>query len=125
MSEPDELKIEDLQKELDKLFAKFKEFGYREFMRKAQQACGAIEKDKSKIPHVRKLQMQMPRVENGNVQFGDDWVGLFLRGDACFGFATHLAKALETKDIDPVAKIVLYNLLELLEDTNETKQLRV
>lgn len=25
-----------------------------------------------------------PRVETGPVQFGDDWPGLFIRGDNCF-----------------------------------------
>lgn len=28
-----------------------------------------------------------PRVETGTVQFGEDWPGLFIRGDACFAWA--------------------------------------
>jgi hypothetical protein len=31
--------------------------------------------------HIRKLPAQEPRVETGPVQFGDDWPGLFIRGD--------------------------------------------
>lgn len=36
-----------------------------------------------------------PRVESGAVQFGDDWPGLFLRGDNAFNLATQIAQ-LET-----------------------------
>lgn len=33
---------------------------------------------------VRLIQGQELRVETGAVQFGDDWPGLFIRGDMCF-----------------------------------------
>lgn len=35
----------------------------------------------SKPPLIRKLPAQEARVETGAVQFGDDWPGIFIRGD--------------------------------------------
>ncbi len=35
---------------------------------------------------IRKLPGQEERVETGPVQFGEDWPGLFIRGDTCFHF---------------------------------------
>lgn len=69
---------------------------------------------------VRYLPKQEPRVETGNVQFGDDWTGLFLRGDTCAGFVMDLQTVLEG-DIDPIIKIRLKYLLELLQGTNESR----
>lgn len=36
---------------------------------------------------VRRLPEVENRVETGAVQFGDDWPGLFVRGDDCFALA--------------------------------------
>ncbi len=37
------------------------------------------------MPDTRELPEQSPRVETGNVRFGDDWTGVFIRGDqACY-----------------------------------------
>jgi len=58
---------------------------------------------------VRYLPKQEPRVETGNVQFGDDWMGLFLRGDTCAGFLMDLQTVLEG-DVDPIVKIHLQYL---------------
>jgi hypothetical protein len=33
-----------------------------------------------------------PRVESGPVQFGNDWPGLFIRGDDCFGLANAISE---------------------------------
>ena len=67
--------------------------------------------------NVRYLPTQEPRVETGNVQFGDDWRGLFLRGDTCLGFSVSLRIALEHKD--PVTNANLERLLELLQGAKE------
>lgn len=40
------------------------------------------------IPHDRKT---LGRVETGSVQFGEDWPGLFVRGDNCMGYAMNVA----------------------------------
>ena len=42
------------------------------------------ERDIQLIPH------EGPRVETGAVQFGDDWPGLFIRGDNAFALAMHI-----------------------------------
>ena len=35
---------------------------------------------------IRHLPAQDSRVETGSVQFGDDWPGVFIRGDSAFWF---------------------------------------
>lgn len=39
---------------------------------------------------VRKFDAQVERVESGAIQFGDDWPGLFLRGDESFNIAMNI-----------------------------------
>ena len=72
---------------------------------------------------VRILPKQEPRVETGTIQFGDDWQGLFIRGDNCFGYTADLQMIIEdsTLDISPITKLRLESLLELLKDTKEVK----
>lgn len=38
------------------------------------------------------------RVESGAIQFGDDWPGLFLRGDDAFGLALNMKTVWHTLD---------------------------
>lgn len=62
----------------------------------------------------------MPRIETGVVQFGDDWPGIFIRGDNAFGMAMSLKAVREAlKNLPPgPAKAfglpTLENLIELL-----------
>lgn len=37
----------------------------------------------------------MARVESGVLQFGDDWPGVFFRGDTAIGFAVQLQRAID------------------------------
>lgn len=67
---------------------------------------------------VRYLPKQEPRVETGNVQFGDDWRGLFLRGDYCADLLVKLSKLLN-KDITPIEKELIYEFHEMLKHTRE------
>ncbi|RDL44668.1 hypothetical protein DN730_09795 [Marinomonas piezotolerans] len=56
----------------------------------------------------------MQRVETGAVQFGDDWPGVFIRGDN----AAHYSMAIDgllRGEIDPIALGVLSGLNELLK----------
>ncbi len=46
----------------------------------------------------RQLPAQEERVETGAVQFGDDWPGIFIRGDNAFAFAM----AIEFMDGSPL-----------------------
>lgn len=67
------------------------------------------------------------RIETGPVQFGDDWRGIFIRGDDCFEYVYVLKAALEKFDskMDPFAsresltRIYLQGLIDLLESSNE------
>lgn len=69
-----------------------------------------------KSDDVRHIEKQEPRVETGAVQFGDDWPGLFIRGDNCFMFSVSLGKMLrgEAGEMD---KNVLKGLLHDLDST--------
>ena len=64
----------------------------------------------------------MTRVETGPVQFGDDWVGVFLRGDDAAVYAKAIeALALHDKT-DPMALLDLGGLWKILQTC---KQVRV
>jgi hypothetical protein len=50
------------------------------------------------------------RCEGGVLQFGDDWPGVFFRGDTAFAFGMHLKTLLEGH-VDPIGRAVLEGLL--------------
>ena len=58
---------------------------------------------------IRHFPEQDSRVECGPVQFGDDWPGVFLRGDHALHYAMTLECALDAI-ADPFAKAVLRGL---------------
>jgi hypothetical protein len=47
------------------------------------------------MDYMRELPDQRPRVETGPVKFGDDWPGLFIRGDQCIELREVLQGALD------------------------------
>jgi hypothetical protein len=53
------------------------------------------------------------------MKFGDDWRGLFIRGDSAFNFAMHLEHVLGVHYSGPICHAVLQELLALLQGTNE------
>ncbi len=60
---------------------------------------------------------QEERVETGPIQFGDDWPGIFIRGDNAGNFAYNLGVLLEEIDTDKVNSMslaVIYGLRETL-----------
>lgn len=59
------------------------------------------------------------RPESEAMKFGDDWRGVFIRGDNAFGYAMDLRHVLDTCEIDTLTKIGLKNLLELLASSDE------
>jgi hypothetical protein len=63
---------------------------------------------------VRNLQQEIPRVETGPIQFGDDWPGVFIRGDACAYYNLLLAEILNKTDLNPITKFQLSGLQKLL-----------
>lgn len=58
------------------------------------------------------------RVESGPVRFGDDWAGLWLRGDNCLAYALAL-RALKADKADAFAVAGVDGLITALESTNE------
>lgn len=63
----------------------------------------------------------MSRPETGPMQFGDDWPGVFIRGDNCFHFALELdqaIKVLEKADYPPFRAATLKSLLFTLISSN-------
>lgn len=65
----------------------------------------------------------MSRIETGPIQFGDDWPGLFIRGDNAIGYALQLQLLLDVLATDPapelvIAVAVLRGLLSDLESCN-------
>lgn len=59
------------------------------------------------IPH------ESYRVETGPVQFGDDWPGIFIRGDSAFAYGIALAQ-LARNPRDAIAAAQVRNLADLL-----------
>ena len=74
---------------------------------------------------VRKLPPQAPRVESGPTRFGDDWCGVFLRGDTAAYYAMTLRQVLHPngEDVDAMtgalARVQLRGLLRILEASDE------
>ena len=59
----------------------------------------------------------MKRVETGAVQFGDDWPGVFIRGDNAAYYSITI-DGLLSGEIDPIALGALSGLNELLKSSN-------
>lgn len=66
------------------------------------------------------------RPENGPMQFGKDWPGLFIRGDSAFGYSqsirtildlTEMELSEETETDRVMSRAVLKDLLEILKQT--------
>ena len=74
------------------------------------------------MPDIRHLPAVTNRVETGAVQFGDDWPGLFIRGDNCIFYAMVLESIIRevealpptTKMVDYIARLNVKGLAEML-----------
>lgn len=66
----------------------------------------------------RILPGQKERVETGPVRFGDDWTGLFIRGDECATYAFYLNNLLNGESQLP-DQAMLQKLLGMLQGTRE------
>ena len=65
----------------------------------------------------RELPEQNPRVETGTVIFGDDWPGVFIRGDnAChFGFSlTTFLESPRAANMLPIERAIIKGLADTL-----------
>jgi len=69
---------------------------------------------------IRVLPAQDQRVENGPIQFGEDWPGVFIRGDSAGYYAMTLRAILQppaenaSATTDAIARIQLGGLYDLL-----------
>ena len=84
---------------------------------------------------LRKFPKQEKRVETGPIQFGDDWPGLFIRGDNALGFAlalkdlnlpeTTFAEVLHNSQIKELTNLLFgcdAGPLDMRAQTNEEKK---
>jgi hypothetical protein len=65
----------------------------------------------------QKIPLDNARPQTGPMQFGDDWPGVFIRGDDALGYALAVRRAVETLvevDSSSVDLARLANLVELL-----------
>jgi hypothetical protein len=69
------------------------------------------------MAEIRQLPEQEGRVETGPVQFGDDYPGVFIRGDAAIAFAAALWSMLHGSN-HPLFQVKADNLLKLLLECN-------
>jgi hypothetical protein len=68
---------------------------------------------------VRRFAAERLRVESGPIMFGDDWPGLFLRGDDCFRYTFALREAiLDNAQMGLITRQVLMGLLDALESSD-------
>lgn len=58
---------------------------------------------------VRKLPDQGARIETGVTQFGDDWPGVFIRGDNAYALAGALEGFLKDQDIAAMEPMQAFN----------------
>lgn len=49
---------------------------------------------------IRQLPEQEERVETGPIQFGNDWPGVFVRGDSAGWYAFQLKRLIESQDYE-------------------------
>lgn len=77
----------------------------------------------TELSPVRELPECDPRMEDGPLQFGGDWPGLFLRGDSAMNYAYHLRILLHGKRMtNVVTDQVVRGLLADLESCNLLKR---
>jgi hypothetical protein len=70
---------------------------------------------------VRRFDFQQVRVESGPIQFGDDWPGIFLRGDEANAMSFYLLSIIERiekhEEIDPLSTMYLKGLANMLAES--------
>lgn len=75
---------------------------------------------KDTVIPARELDEITPRIETGNLRFGSDWTGVFIRGDDAFSFGMSLKRIVEMNPaLDELAKSFLTSLAELFQQSRE------
>lgn len=68
---------------------------------------------------MRVLPEQQVRVETGAIKFGEDWAGVFIRGDNAFLYGAHLNHLIEMGVVPPYHVQAVTRLIELLQSAKE------
>lgn len=71
------------------------------------------------IENIRNFPKQERRVETGAIRFGDDWAGIFIRGDNALAMSIHLRSLLDNPAISWIDKHTLEQYIKLLQNCNE------
>ena len=71
---------------------------------------------------VRLFPEQEKRVETGPIQFGDDWPGIFIRGDNAFGMVMALRSYIAAPD-SPLGQIGIKGVIRRLLSANVHKDI--
>lgn len=58
------------------------------------------------------------KAETGSMQFGDDWPGLFVRGDNAFGYMLALKTVVDGQDYTGFYKLQLRGFIQMLESSD-------
>lgn len=58
------------------------------------------------------------RVETGPLQIGEDWPGVFLRGDDAMAHAAAMRAALDSKDLYLPARVAIERVIRWLESAD-------
>ena len=67
------------------------------------------------MKNLRKFPEQKPRVETGPIQFGNDWPGIFVRGDDAFFYSQMIQTIISHNDLDIIDKKSLMDLKKLFD----------
>lgn len=70
---------------------------------------------------VQKLPKQPKRIETGPLQFEDDWIGVFIRGDSSKYYAAALANIIKDYDRKNLSVQICEGLIDLLLSSEENK----
>ena len=63
---------------------------------------------------IRQLPEQKQRMETGPIQFGEDWPGIFIRGDNAFGYIMDLRSIKESLPTNDFNHLHIDHLINLL-----------
>lgn len=70
----------------------------------------------TKIPMPENIE----RIETGSLQFGDDWAGVFIRGDNAVDYANILNEIeLKAKNINVINRVNLIRFINLLRSCKQ------
>ena len=75
-------------------------------------------------PGTRLLPRLSPRPETGPIRFGDDWTGIFFRGDTAFFFAMSLRDLLTSDTPGALQRRAAWALVRLLATACESEETR-